>query len=288
MIGRSYGTALSERLGRAGCAMTGRLGRTAPATIERCGRAGDGRGAAIRHNARATAIPSPPFIGLIVLLLALAQALACAPARAAAPDPALAPYSALARSGGGARLLALARAALEAHWSGAAPDTSGAPDWPAAPVALYLSLVRADGATRACVGSPQPAEGSLAECVRALAAAATAADRRRPALRRDEVAVLRVVLAFAGRAEPLADPMRVAPTREGLLVRGAGGAVAFLPGEARTIAWALREARRAGVVDGAGAEYGRFEVVTMTESVRRAPARRAASAGGDPDEDESH
>lgn len=210
-------------------------------------------------------------------LLAFAWA---TPGAAARPDPALAPYRELARSPAAGRLLAIARAALERHWNAAPPDTARVPDWPGAPTALYLSLVR-DGATRACVGHPVAMRGSLAECVRALAGAALASDPRHPPLRQAELATLRVVLAFAGAGEPVADPMSVDPGREGLLVGGARGHIAFLPGEARTVAWALREARRAGVLDASEpAEFTRFPVVTITEP--DPPTRRGVA----PDEDE--
>jgi AMMECR1 domain-containing protein len=208
------------------------------------------------------------------LVLPVLALLLTAPARAETP---LEPYRALARSAAAPRLLAVARAALERHWSGAADDTLTAPDWPGAPTALYLSLVRGR-ATRACVGTPAPPRGTLAASVRALAEAAVASDPRRPPLRRDELAGLRLVLAFAGQPVPLADPMSVDPGREGLLIAGARGHVAFLPGEARTVAWALREASRVGVLDAApaGAEYFRFPVVVLTESSVRTPPGEAA------------
>lgn len=203
-----------------------------------------------------------------------------APAAVVRPDPALAPYRELARSPAAGQLLAVARAALERHWSGAAQDTARASDWPGAPTALYLSLVRG-GVTRACVGHPAPPRGTLAGCVRALAEAALASDPRHPPLRRDELATLRIVLAFAGAGELVADPMSVDPGREGLLVGGARGHIAFLPGEARTVAWALREARRVGVLDATQpGEFTRFPVVTITEPEPRSPRREA------PDEDE--
>ena len=214
----------------------------------------------------------------LLALALLAACLACA-APAVADSGALAPYRGLARSPGAARLLALARAAMEAHWSGAAPDTAGVPDWPGAPAALYVSLVRA-GATRACVGSPVPPRGSLGESLRALAVAVLASDTRRPPVRRDELPALRIVVAFAGEGEPVADAMRVDVAREGLLVGGPRGHVAFLPGEARTAAWALREARRAGVLAGdEPPECHRFAVVTIAEPESQSPRGEA------PDED---
>ncbi len=196
----------------------------------------------------------------VIALLALAR-----PAAAAPSDPALAPSRDFVRTPAAQRLLALARAAMESQWSGAAVDTAGVPDWPGTPTALYLSLVRGR-ATRACVGSGAPERGSLAECVRALALAALASDPRHPPVRRDELAGLRVAIAFAGEGEPVADPMVVDPAREGLLVSGPRGHIAFLPGEARTVSWALRQARRSGLLgDAQLPEYVRFPVVTIAD-----------------------
>jgi AMMECR1 domain-containing protein len=217
---------------------------------------------------------------LIALAVLAGPCAALAPARPArAATDALAPYRSLARSAAGARLAALARRAIDEYFRGgvgdslgpapdslAARETLAAPDWPGPPTGLYLSLV--DGAaTRACVGSAQPVGGSLPETVRALATQVLSADPRRPPVRADELRRLRVVIAFAGPGEPIADPMSVNPARDGLLVRGARGSVAFLPGEARTVSWALREARRLGVIEGSwrDAGYERFAVVTVTE-----------------------
>jgi AMMECR1 domain-containing protein len=239
----------------------------------------------------------------LVLVAALAGACAApAPARPnpAAADP-LAPYRALARSPAGARLVALARQAIDAYFRGDAADSlavpgwqaaadslpaldslatpAGAPDWPGPPTGVYVSLVNG-AATRACVGSVQPVAGSLRETVRALATQALSADPRHPPVRSEELAGLRVVIAFAGPGEPIADPMSVDPARDGLLIRGARASVAFLPGEARTVSWALREARRLGVIVGSwrDAGYERFAVVTVTEPVGPPPGARAGGA----------
>lgn len=214
-----------------------------------------------------------------VAVLVLAACLAPG-ARAARGAGALAPYRDLARGPAAARVLALARSAMEGHWSGAAPDTAGVPDWPGEPAALYVSLVRGH-VTRACVGSPAPPRGTLAESVRELALAVLASDTRRPPVRRDELAGLRIVVAFAGPGEPVADPARVDVAREGLLVGGPDRHVAFLPGEARTAAWAVREARRVGALEpGTPPEYQRFDVVTVIEPEKKPPG------GGSPDEED--
>jgi len=202
-----------------------------------------------------------------VLAIALAV---MAPRGSLAAPPAtddLAAYREMARGADAARLLARARATMAAEWDGAPPAAGAAPDWPGAPVGVYVSLVRGH-ATRACVGSAEPVAGSLGATLDALARAALGADPRHPPVRRDELDSLRVVITFAGAGRAIADPYAVDPGREALLVSTPRGSVAFLPGEARTVSWALREARRLGLlVPGSrDASYRGFPVVTLAET----------------------
>ncbi|HVP15513.1 MAG TPA: AMMECR1 domain-containing protein [Terriglobales bacterium] len=200
-------------------------------------------------------------------ILAAALFVAAPPAAAAISDPDLAPYRDLARSPAAARILAFARAAMESHWIATPASDDSLPDWPGAPPReLYVSLV-GGSATRACIGRP-PA-GPLAACVRALAIQVLSADPRHPPVRRDELDRLRLVIAFAGEDEEVADPLSVDPAREGLRLAAGGRSIAFLPGEARTVAWALRTARRAGVLPaGAAVTCSHFSVIVISEPLR--------------------
>lgn len=209
----------------------------------------------------------------------VATLVACIPASrapAAVDDP-LETYRAFARTPAARVLLADARAAMIAHFDGGDvafakhdAQTNGRITWPAAPAAVYVSL--ADGRlTRACVGSAAPG-GTLSATVRELAVQVLHSDRRRLPVRREELAGLRVVVSLAGPGTPVADPMLVSLAREGLLVQSPPGSVAFLPGEARTVAYALREARRIGVLaDPRDATFERFDVIAISEP----PPRRA-------------
>ena len=179
----------------------------------------------------------------------------------------LEPYRALARSADGARVLAFARAeigrALDASLP--APADTSLPDWPGAPSGVYLSLARSTS-TRACVGSLMPLGSTLSATLRELSRQIVASDPRHAPLRRGEPDSLRVVIAFAGTPVTIADPMQASPAREGLLIATPNGSVAFLPGEARTVSWALREARRIGLlVRDSDATYQTFPVVTLKE-----------------------
>lgn len=218
------------------------------------------------------------------LLLAVTL-LAAAPG---VPAPELEPYRTLARDpGAGEALLGVVRRALAlsvgevegslmALAGRAAPAAAAVPDWPGSPRPLYVTLAHGR-ATRACVGADAPAGGSLAASLRLLGGQLATHDRRRPPVRAEELDTLRLVVAFAGDPVPVADPMSVDPMREGLKIETDRGAVAFLPGEARTVAWAIREARRIGVLAGplAEARCSRFEVVTLQgPATTRAPSRK--------------
>ena len=75
-----------------------------------------------------------------------------------------------------------------------------------------------------------------------------------------------MVVAFASTPVPVVDPWQVAPMREGLLIASPRGSVAFLPGEARTVSWALREARRAGLLERVSeASFQKFAAVVIKD-----------------------
>lgn len=216
----------------------------------------------------------------LVLLVAL-----CCPTLARDRADDLASYRAFARSADGPRLLAIARVAAETRRSAsiASSDSAPPPCWPGAPTGVYVSLA-AGRATRACVGSPAPTHGGLSETIADLAVQVLSSDVRRPPVRPEELSRLRVVISFAGEGEAIASPYDARPGAEGLLVSSPRGSVAFLPGEARTVAWALTEARRIGVIQGAAADvtYRRFPVVALSEPEVHAPPSRPRA----PDEDE--
>ncbi len=194
----------------------------------------------------------------------------------ATASPELDPYRALARHPATCdSLLSAARAGLARGVDAGDVAPAVAPDWPGSPRPVYVTLARGR-ATRACVGADAPIGGSLAGTLASLGEQVVANDRRHPPLADRELDSLRLVVAFAGDPHAVPDPYVVDPLREGLRVETDRGAVAFLPGEARTVAWALREARRIGVLAGplSEARFSRFAVVTVQGPARaKLPAR---------------
>ena len=201
-------------------------------------------------------------LGIAVVPLALA--------RPAASAGAMHGYRRFAGTEDARTLLEIARVTMEGG-SWGRPDTIA---WPAAPAGIYVTLTRGRE-TRACVGGP-PLRGTLVECVRALSVEVLRADRRRPPVRREELGELAIVIAFTSAGEPVSSPYLVDPGREGLAVATERGSIAFLPGEARTIQWAVDQARRAGVLaSGVEPAYRRLEVVTVSERPKT-PAPRGS------------
>jgi AMMECR1 domain-containing protein len=190
---------------------------------------------------------------------------------ALAPSPELEPYRALARDpAAAAAVLASARAGLARGLEpGAARDSARESAWPGSVRPVYVTLAHG-AATRACVGADAPTGGTLGSAVAALGEQLVANDRRHPPLLAGELDTLRLVVAFAGDAQPVNDPFTVDPRREGLRIETDRGAVAFLPGEARTVSWAIREARRIGVLAGpqSDARFSRFAVVVLQGPAR--------------------
>ena len=205
------------------------------------------------------------FARLLPLLLAVATAGA---------SPELEPYRALAREPAACEsLLTAARCGLARGFGEDAAAPPATPVWPGSPRPVYVTLAHGR-ATRACVGSDTPLGGSLAATVAALGERVVASDRRHAPLDAGELDTLRLVIAFAGDARAVADPFTIDPVREGLKLETDRGAIAFLPGEARTVSWALAEARRAGVLAGpvSEARCSRFAAVVIQGSAT--PRRR--------------
>lgn len=199
--------------------------------------------------------------GRLRALCLLAVVLGCPPALAASPE--LAPYESFAHGAAAERVLAVAREALCVAAGRCDSLRASAPDWPAAPRPLFVTLAHGRS-TRACLGRDEP-HGSLGDSVRELAREALSGDRRRPPVRAEELDSLRVLVAFAGEARAVSDPYAVNPMREGLRIETERGIVAFLPGEARTVAWALSEARRIGVLGRmSDARFSRFDAVVLS------------------------
>lgn len=129
------------------------------------------------------------------------------------------------------RLLKLVRWTLE-RWSRDEDWRHGGPALPAdedRPVdGLFVTLTRADGSLRGCIGTlaPQP---SLDRALRETAVSAAGGDPRFLPVGADELGDLRIAVSILSPMEPLADPTRVELGRDGLVLEQGGRRGLFLP-----------------------------------------------------------
>jgi len=129
------------------------------------------------------------------------------------------------------RLLKLARWTLETwsrdgDWRRGGPALAKDEDRPVD--GLFVTLTRADGSLRGCIGTlaPQP---SLDRTLRETAVSAAGADPRFPPVDGGEVAGLRIAVSILSPMEPLADPDIVKIGRDGLVIEQGGRRGLFLP-----------------------------------------------------------
>lgn len=102
----------------------------------------------------------------------------------------------------------------------------------------------------ACSGGFRPRTADLGKEVAANVRQALHLDPRAGKIDRAAAEAARVLITFPGEPRPVASPALIDPLREGLFVESDCGGVAIVPGEAKTSAWAYREAlRRLGETD---------------------------------------
>ncbi len=96
----------------------------------------------------------------------------------------------------------------------------------------------------ACFGSFQPRMASLAEEIEANVAGALRNDPRARLIEKETALQIGIQVTFPGEKVPIADYRQFDPSREGLFAETADQGIAIVPQEAKTSAWAYREARR--------------------------------------------
>ncbi len=118
----------------------------------------------------------------------------------------------------------------------------------------------------ACFGGFSPRRSNLAEEISENVRLALKNDSRSRTATPTSAAAAGVQITFPlGQPERVADYRSIDPASEGMFVEGASGGVAFVPGEARTAAWAFREAlRRLGERDPAAVAVYRFKAEALS------------------------
>lgn len=161
-------------------------------------------------------------------------------------------------------LLGYARNCLAARLSGAPAPT--APEFATRQQRACFVTFFNGRRVFACFGGFTPRRATLAEEIDENVRLALKNDGRARTATPGAAARSGVQVTFPlGQPERVVDYRGIDPAREGMFVEGAGGGVAFVPGEARTASWAYREAlRRLGESDPAAVAVYRFRAEAIS------------------------
>lgn len=96
----------------------------------------------------------------------------------------------------------------------------------------------------ACSGGFRPRTVDLGREIDANVRQALHMDPRAGRINRGTAMAAQVLITFPGELRPVVSPEMIDPVREGLFVENDRSGVAIVPGEAKTAAWAYREALR--------------------------------------------
>lgn len=117
----------------------------------------------------------------------------------------------------------------------------------------------------ACAGGFVPRTPDLGREIGANVNQALLMDPRAGRIDRRTARAARVLITFPSTPRPVASHDAVDPTREGLFVENDRSGVAIVPGEAKTSAWAFREAlRRLGESDPTAVRLSAFDAWGIT------------------------
>lgn len=161
-------------------------------------------------------------------------------------------------------LLGYARNCLAARLSGAPAPT--APEFATRQQRACFVTFFNGRRVFACFGGFTPRRATLAEEIDENVRLALKNDGRARMATPGTAARSGVQVTFPlGQPERVVDYRGIDPAREGMFVEGAGGGVAFVPGEARTASWAFREAlRRLGESNPAAVAVYRFRAESVS------------------------
>jgi hypothetical protein len=118
----------------------------------------------------------------------------------------------------------------------------------------------------ACFGGFSPRRANLAEEISENIRLALKNDGRARLATREMASQAGVQITFPlGQPERVISYQSINPAREGMFVESANAGVAFVPGEARTAAWAFREAlRRLNINDPTAVSVYRFQAESLS------------------------
>ena len=130
---------------------------------------------------------------------------------------------------------------------------------------LFVTLKKG-GQTRGCAGTFQPQFSTLREELSYFTARAATEDFRYPAVTREELENIVIIITFPGELRPVSSLREYNPWKHGLFVRKDGKEGVILPCEGKTSSYSARKAiAQAGIDTLEGADIYVFDCDTVME-----------------------
>ncbi|MCX7917687.1 MAG: AMMECR1 domain-containing protein [bacterium] len=107
------------------------------------------------------------------------------------------------------------------------------------PRSLFIILNK-NGQTRGCSGSFKPFYSSLGESIINFTIIASTQDTRYSPIKIEEIDEIKIMIAFPEEIVPINSPFQISPLNEGLIIKKDGKEGVVLPGEAKTVNYAIK------------------------------------------------
>jgi len=134
------------------------------------------------------------------------------------------------------------------------------------PRPIFITLIK-DGKTRGCAGSFIPIYPSLGESIINFTVIASTQDIRYPPVKFDELNEIKIKITFPENPIPVNNPFTINPLTEGLIIRKEGKEGVVLPGEAKTVNYAIKICfNNSGIKDLNGAIFYKFKGISFSEN----------------------
>jgi len=134
------------------------------------------------------------------------------------------------------------------------------------PRPIFITLVK-NGKTRGCAGSFIPIYNSLEESIVNFTVIAATQDIRYPPVKFEELNEIVIKITFPEKPVSVNNPFTINPLTEGLIIKKEGKEGVVLPGEAKTVDYAIKIGlNNSGIKDLNGVSFYKFKGISFSEN----------------------
>lgn len=133
------------------------------------------------------------------------------------------------------------------------------------PKGLFVILKKGEK-VRGCAGSFKPIYNTLGEGIVNFTIIASTQDIRYPPIKIDEIDEIKIMIIFPQEIIPIDSPYHFFPLKEGLIIKKSGKEGVVIPGEAKTVEYAIKIGMKNAEIDSLdGAIFYKFKGEILKE-----------------------